>query len=92
MKDISSLLTQAKGIQINNPDGTISFKITQIDPSGIFAYLGQEDGDIITQINGEPIKDLNQVMTLFGTIADVSGLSLTTKRNGEEIQRNYTVK
>jgi type II secretory pathway component PulC len=92
MKDISSLLTQARGIQINNPDGSISFKITEIDPGGIFAYLGLEDSDIITQINGEPIKDLNQVMTLFGTIANVSNLSITSKRNGEEVQQNYNVK
>jgi type II secretory pathway component PulC len=92
MKDISSLLTQARGIQINNPDGSISFKVTEIDPGGIFAYLGLEDNDVITQINGEPIKDLNQVMTLFGTIANVSNLSLTSKRNGEEVQQNYTVK
>lgn len=92
MKNISSLLTQAKGIPINNPDGTISFKVTQIDPGGVFAYLGQQEGDIITQINGEPIKDLNEVMTLFGTITNVSNLSLTLKRNGEEVQQNYSVK
>ena len=92
MQDISSLLTQARGIPITNPDGTMSFKVTDIDPGGIFAYLGQQDGDIITQINGEPIKDMNQVMNLFGSISNISKLSLTIKRNGEEIEQNYNVK
>lgn len=89
MKDISSILTQARGIQITNPDGSISFKVVEVDPGGIFAYLGIQDNDVITQINGQPISDLNQVMSLFGKITNVDQLSLTIKRNGEEVPQDY---
>lgn len=91
MSDIGSLLTQARGIQINNPDGSISFKVVDIEPGGIFAYLGMQDGDIITNINGEPIKNLNEVMNLFGKVSDLSNLNLTLKRSGEEVTQDYSI-
>jgi len=40
MKDISSILTQAKAIKIQNPDGTMSFKLTEMDPEGLFFLSG----------------------------------------------------
>jgi type II secretory pathway component PulC len=92
LSNINDVLTQARGIQINNPDGTISFKIVDIEPGGIFAYLGMVDNDIITQINGEPITELNAVMNIFGRISSLSSLNLTVKRNGEETKQNYNIK
>lgn len=92
LQDMSTLLTQARAIQINNPDGTISFKIVEVQPDGIFASLGVGDGDIINSINGEPIQNLNQIMTLFGTIANLNSLKLGMSRGGEEVQQSYTIK
>jgi type II secretory pathway component PulC len=92
MSNISDILTQARGIQINNPDGTISFKIVDIEPGGVFAYLGIENNDIITQINGESISDLNAVMGLFGKIGNVDKLNLTVKRGGTETPLDYKFK
>jgi type II secretion system protein C len=89
MANISDILTQARGIQITNPDGTLSFKIVEIQPGGIFSYLGIENNDIITQINGQPINDLNAVMGLFGKITTIDKLNLTIKRGGAEMPLDY---
>jgi hypothetical protein len=37
LKDISSVLTQARAIKIQNPDGSIAFKITEIEAGGVFS-------------------------------------------------------
>ena len=92
MKDVSSILTQAKGIPMRNPDGTMSFKITQVEPGGVFAYLGIENNDVITEINGEPITELNKVLNLFGKVTNLSNLNITVKRGGTEIPLSYTIK
>ncbi len=92
MSNISDILTQARGIQINNPDGSISFKIVDVQPGGIFAHLGIENNDVITQINGQPINDLNAVMSLFGKITNIDKLGLTLKRGGVETPQNYKFK
>lgn len=92
MKDIASVLTQARAIKIQNPDGTISFKLTEIDPEGIFPYLGLEDQDIITSINGKPIYDMNEVMGLFAKIKNLDNLSLGIKREGSDSVKEYSIK
>lgn len=91
MKDINALLTQARGIKISNPDGTISFKIVDIQPGSIYSYLGIQNGDVISQINGEPIQELNEVMKLFGSMSNLSKLSLGLGRSGEDVTQNYNI-
>jgi type II secretory pathway component PulC len=92
MKDIGAILTQARAIQIQNPDGTLAFKMTEIDPQGIFPYLGIQDQDIITSINGKPIYDMNEVMLLFGRIKGLDNLSLGIKREGSDTVQEYSIK
>ena len=89
LKDINSILTQARGIQLTNPDGSLSFKIVEIQPGSVFSYLGIENNDIITEIGGKKITDLNQVMSLFGKLTNLDKLNLKIKRNGEEVPLNY---
>ena len=91
MKDLQAILTQARGIPITNPDGTMAFKIVEIDPGGIFPYLGIQDGDVITSINGKPIYSLNEVMNLFGRIRNLDQLSLGIKREGTESVQDYSI-
>ena len=92
LKDISAVLTQARAVKIQNPDGSLAFKMTELDPAGIFPYLGIQDGDIITAINGKPIYDMNEVMLLFGRIKGLDKLSLGIKREGTDSNQEYSIK
>ncbi len=92
LKDIGAILTQAKALQIQNPDGSLSFKMTEMDPEGIFPYLGLQDGDIIESINGRPVYSLNEVMALFGRIKGLDKLQLGIKREGSSNNQDYTFK
>lgn len=90
LKDISSILTQARAVPLNNPDGTMSFRIVEIEPGSIYSHLDIQNGDSISKINGRPIKNLNQVMGLFGKLkSNLSSLKLTVVRDGVAQDRNY---
>ena len=92
MKDIAAILTQARAIKIQNPDGSLAFKLTEMDPQGIFPYLGLQDQDIITSINGKPIYDMNEVMSLFAKIKNLDQLQLGIKREGTDSVQDYSIK
>ncbi|MCO4755068.1 MAG: PDZ domain-containing protein [Bacteriovoracaceae bacterium] len=92
MKNISDVLTQARGIQLTNPDGTLSFKIVDIEPGGLFSYLGIQNNDVITHINGKKISNLNEVMSLFGKISNVDKMNLTVTRGGDEVPLQYNIR
>lgn len=91
LKDVNSLLTQARGIKIDNPDGSLSFKIVDIEPGSIYDYLGIQNGDIIKGIDGEPIRNFNEVMKLFGNVANLKKMNLTVGRDGEDTARAYNI-
>jgi type II secretory pathway component PulC len=92
LKDIAGVLSEARAIKIQNPDGTLSFKMTEIEAGGIFSYLGIQNEDIITSINGKPITDLNEIMALFGRIKNIDQLQLGVRRDGEDNQMDYQMK
>jgi type II secretion system protein C len=89
LSDFSSLLTQAKADPFPNPDGSLSFKLSQVQPGGVFSYLGIQNGDVITRINGNKIKSMQEVMGLFNKLANISRLSLGVERGGEETAFSY---
>lgn len=84
LKDISKILTQAKAVQIKNPDGTLSFKMTDVVPGSLYSHFGIQNGDMIKGINGEPIRDLNKLMMLFGNIKNIDNAQFTVIRDGQE--------
>ncbi|MDA8793597.1 PDZ domain-containing protein, partial [Bacteriovoracaceae bacterium] len=92
MSNISEILTQAQGITITNPDGSMSFKVVNIEPGSIYNYLGIQDNDVITQINGNKINNLNEVMNLFGRIQNIDQLNLMIERNGVQTPLDYELK
>lgn len=92
LKDINQVLTQARATKIQNPDGSLAFKINEIEPGGIFAYLGIQNDDVITSIDGRPINDLNEVMGLFGKLKTIDKLKLGIRREGEESELDYAMK
>ena len=88
--NISSVLTQARAIPITNGDGTLSFKITEITPGSIYSQLNIQEDDIITGINGKNVTSINEVTSLLGKIRDITSLSITVERDGEEKTQDYS--
>jgi len=90
LSNISEVLTQARAVQMSNPDGSLGFKMTEIVPGSIYSQLNIQDGDIVEGINGAPITNLKEVMDMFGKIREIDNLSLTIKRNGVSQNFDYS--
>ncbi len=89
MADFSTLLTQAKADPFPNPDGTLSFKLSQVQPGGVFSFLGLQEGDMISAINGNKIRSMQEVMNLFNQISKMARLNLGINRGGDEVTFDY---
>ncbi len=86
---IGDLLSQALATKLTNPDGSLSFKMTEIVPGSLYSQLNIQNGDIITKINGKKITNLNEVMRLFGRVKDIDHFGLTLKRGGINKDMEY---
>lgn len=91
LANINQILTEAKAVQITNPDGTLAYKMTEVIPGSIYSQLNIQENDIITHINGKKIENLNELMSLLGRIKEIDQFQLTLKRNGmnENLEYNF---
>ncbi|MBI2521170.1 MAG: hypothetical protein HYV97_12155 [Bdellovibrio sp.] len=89
LQDVGNILSQARAVQLKNPDGTLSFKMTEVVPGSIYSHLSITDGDIIHHINGREITNLNDIMNMFGRIKDLDHLSISVNRGGSDIELEY---
>lgn len=89
LKDIGSVLTQARAIQITNPDGSLAFKMTEVVPGSIYSHLNIVENDMITQINGNKISSVNDLMNMFSKIKQVDRWQMTIERDGSEQVMEY---
>ncbi|EQC51032.1 PDZ domain-containing protein [Bacteriovorax sp. DB6_IX] len=89
LANIGEVLTQARAIQIKNPDGTLSYKMVDVVPGSIYSQLDIQNGDIVTGINGKKITSLNELMSMFGKLKQNDSYEISVKRNGTEKTLNY---
>jgi len=50
-----------------------------------FAALGLRAGDLVTEINGQRLNNLNDAMEIFRNLGDTSSLSLVVERNDQPL-------
>jgi type II secretion system protein C len=89
LENISEVMTQARAIQIKNPDGTLAFRMQEIVPGSIYSQLNIKDGDIITGINGKRFTNINELMSLFGQLKDIDHFEIGLKREGKAKNLEY---
>lgn len=90
INNMSDILTQAKALQITNPDGSLSFKMTEIVPGSLYSMLDIQNDDVIDSINGKKIENLNDLMGLLGKIKEIDQFQLGSKRNGMPENKEYS--
>jgi type II secretory pathway component PulC len=89
INNMSEVLTQAKAIQITNPDGSLSFKMTEVVPGSIYSQLDIQNDDVITSINGKKIENLNELMGLLGRVKEIDKFQIGSRRNGVEQNKDF---
>ena len=61
------------------------FEISRIKTAGIAEQLGLRNGDVILDVNGEPLDSLATVMRLLGGIQNVAEAKMTVLRGGQKM-------
>lgn len=90
INNMSEVLTQAKAVQITNPDGSLCFKMTEIVPGSIYTNLNIQENDVICNINGRKIDNLNELMGLLGRLREIDQFQIGLRRNGMDENLEYS--
>lgn len=87
--NMSDILTQAKAVQITNPDGSLCFKMTEVVPGSLYTNLNIQENDVICNINGKKIDNLNELMGLLSRMKEIDQFQIGLKRNGMNENLEY---
>ncbi len=77
-------LTSESAKQLNVPTGTEGLVVTDVDPSGAAAEAGIARGDIIMEINRQPVKTVDAVQSALNAAGD-KPILLLVSRGGQVV-------
>ncbi|PID73596.1 MAG: hypothetical protein CSB33_02995 [Desulfobacterales bacterium] len=91
MSDVNSLMQQAK-IRPHFTNGEADgLTLSRVRRDSIFTKLGLRSGDIITGVDGEDIRSVDDALKFYNNLKSAASLSLQIKRRGREEIIEYNI-
>lgn len=91
INNVNNLMRQARirpHFQNGKPDG---LAITNIQPDSIFTKLGLQPGDVITGVDGQEIKSVDDALKFYHSLKSGPSVVLEIKRRGETRTIQYNI-
>src|SRR5437762_6659676 len=85
-------LTPELARQFNVPDNTSGALVTQLEEKSAAAEAGLKNGDVITGLNGTPVKDSRNLRLMVGRLAPGDKVAVKVLRDGKEKTLTVTLK
>lgn len=89
MADFNNILTQARAVPNFENGAPNGYKLFQIVPGSIYQKLGFQNGDIITQLNGESANDPAKALSALQSLKDQKHYEISGKRDGRPFTYSY---
>ena len=89
LQDINQLMSNVR-IRPHFKDGVADgLVITRIRAGSVFRRLGLRNGDILQEINGNPIENPDHILSMYNDLKSGSPMSIQIKRRGQQRTLNY---
>lgn len=90
--NLATLQAQAR-IEPAYTEGKLDgWRVAAYRPQSLFDKVGLQAGDVLQQVNGVPIRDLNTLGTLFQQLKDERNMSVNLLRNGQPVTLSYEIR
>jgi general secretion pathway protein C len=89
--NLSSLFTQIRAMPNIQNGKTNGFALSEIEPGSVFDEMGIQEGDVLRNVNGQPITDPAQAMTMLTALRNQTQINIQILRDGEPVTLNYQI-
>jgi general secretion pathway protein C len=88
-----SVLSRSARIVPEIKDGRAAgFRLFSVNPTGPFAKIGLQNGDVIGAINGLDMSSPDKALEVYTKLKSASHLSVGLERNGTKITKEYNIR
>lgn len=91
LANFSKVLTDARCVPNMQNGRPFGFKCFQIVPGSIYDQLGLKNNDVICEINGEPLNNPAQAMSMFQKLQSARKIELCIVTNGKRRDVTYEI-
>lgn len=91
MSNPAALAKQARIVPSQKDGETQGFKFYGIRRGSLPKLLGLKNGDMLTEVNGEEVKSVDQAMALAMKLRRAQNLSVTLVRKGKPVTKEITI-
>lgn len=91
LKNLPSLLQQARAIPHSESGEQIGFRIVELKQGSVFEQLGIRQNDIIYAVNGTPVRNTEDALNAYRNMASTSTFRIGLLRNGQDVKLNVAV-
>lgn len=88
IQDLTPALADALGLE----EGARGVAVAQVQPGSAAADAGLEAGDVITAVDGEPVRTASGLRNVIGLMRAGKSVELSYQRGGEERQVEVTIR
>ncbi|NVB36710.1 hypothetical protein G6O69_02625 [Pseudenhygromyxa sp. WMMC2535] len=88
----AQLTKQARIVPAVRDGETTGYKFYGIRPGSLPKLLGLKNGDLLTSVNGQQLKSIDQAMGLYTKLRRASHLSVVIERKGQTINKEIDIK
>jgi type II secretion system protein C len=94
MQDMAKLFTEVRAMPNIQNGSSNGFALSEIQPGSIFDAMGLHDGDVVTNIGGQPTTDPRKTIAVLESLqtANSQSIQLTVLRNGAPVNLSYTIR
>ncbi len=93
MSNMAALFTQIRAIPNLGGNGQSNgFRLSEIQPDSIFQRIGLRDGDVLTSVEGQDVKDPAKAMEILSSLRGQSMVNLTVMRDGRPMRFQYNIR
>jgi len=85
MQNPGSLFNQMRALPHMENGKTDGFSISEVVPGSVFEQIGMRNGDLVTSIDGQPVTNPMQAMSLMGALQTRPSIDLTVSRGSGPI-------
>lgn len=65
--------------------------LSDIQPDSLFTRMGLQSGDVLQEIEGRPIRSMNDILKLYEQLGSSAALALEVKRGGTALNMQYDI-
>jgi type II secretion system protein C len=93
MRDPGPLMTDMRAVPVmadGKPTG--GYTLSEIVPNSAFAQAGLRNGDVVTEVNDQPLGAPLEALSRLGTAAGASNVDLTVMRGGAPVHIRFDIR